>query len=339
MATSLVSIQYSKMLQRLWFQSVVVFCILVSGINFGLDLNRRQLRKPCLCIKIYVYVPLIVIVILVPGIIRETVGKSHSYLTNPVAIAANNTSEVLRLGLLLMVVLTMHRRNRNLAKWLEKIFGIQINYFDCLSEGVTRGGGGGAGYPKDISHRKWLYLSSALTIIHYCIETVKLNLNSSKRLEYAVYPLFILLSTQHTYMLIHSSLLGYLRECFSILNFRLAEKRIDPQMTRVYNQLRGLFEELNRIHGFSMLWVILCLLLSNSMVGYIVFVMLLIPDMDTNGYRFLFGSIFYGFLLIHWYIYFMLCQEVQTTIQDIDVILYECTTTEDNANDREVWNE
>lgn len=162
-------------------------------------------------------------------------------------------------------------------------------------------------------------------------------MNSRDIPELTVFPFFLLLSTQHTYMLIHSGLLGYLRECFSILNFRLAEQHLDPQMCRVYSHLHSMHEELNRIHGFSMLWLILCLLLSNSMVGYIGLVMLLIPDMDGDSYRYLFGSVFYCFLLVHWYIYFMLCQEVETTIKEIDLILYDCTSaSEDSANEKQV---
>ncbi|XP_073811670.1 putative gustatory receptor 22a [Musca autumnalis] len=154
--------------------------------------------------------------------------------------------------------------------------------------------------------------------------------------EIEMYPLISLMTFQHTYMLVHSGLLCYLRECFSILNSRLAQRSIDPFMTRIYHQLRGMYEELNRIHGISMLGIIACLLLSNSMVGYISFVMFMLPDVDKASYRFLFGSKFYVFLLIHWYNYFMLCHSVETTIKEFDLILYEYSTNEDKEIEKEL---
>lgn len=317
------------MLQRWWFQAIVIFCIVVSSLTLYLDLAKRQVKHLRIWLKTLVYMPIIVNAVLMPFSLEETFKMSHQYLSNPVIIYANNTTAMAKIVLFFVFALTMQGRDRNLEKWLQTMIEIQTSYFDRYpSRGVA----------KDMSHRKWLYLSSGIAVLHYVLESTRSSIKNfaTEDANIAWFTFFLLLTLQHTLMLVHGTLLCHLRECFSVLNIQMAGKSHDPQLPFIYNRLRCQYRELNRLYGPSMLGVIVCLLLSNSMVGYVALVILLIPDVDADSFRYLFGSLFYGFLLLHWYIYFMLCQKVETTIKDIDVILCEYAIDEGQESGKQV---
>ncbi|XP_061397914.1 putative gustatory receptor 22a [Musca vetustissima] len=319
------------MFQRWWFQTIVIFCIITSSINFRVDLRKRRIVRLRLWIQVFMYITIISLALFIPFCIKDIFEKSQLYLTNPVAIYANNTTALIRILMFLVVAVTLQQRYKRLESWLEAIMEIQMNYFDRQTKPLAE--------LRDVSHRKWLYLSSLIAVTHYAIESTNLGLHNSEmenNIDFTLYPFFFMLSIQHTFMLIHAGLLCYLRECFSILHGQLSQRWVDPQLPAIYNRLRCLYGQLNQIYGPSMLCVILCVLLSNSMVGYITLVIILLPDLDRMIYKHIFGSIFYGFLLIHWYIYFMLCDEVETTIRDIEIILIGYATNKCESIEREL---
>lgn len=111
------------MLQRWWFQAMGIFCIITSSLTLRLDLRQRRVRHLRPWLKILVYVPIISGIVLIPFTLVETFENAHQYLSNPVIIYANNVTALARIVLFLIVVLTMHRRDEHLTKWLEEMLG------------------------------------------------------------------------------------------------------------------------------------------------------------------------------------------------------------------------
>lgn len=109
-------------------------------------------------------------------------------------------------------------------------------------------------------------------------------------------------------------------------------RRREPsrETSRIYNKLNYLHRDLNEIYGPTMLYVILFILLSNSMVGYIGLLKLMLPNFNGTHYEYLFGNEFYCLIIIHWYIYFMICHDMETTIEEIDLILNGYAAKDEN---------
>lgn len=298
------------MLQHLWFKAIVICCCISSTLDLRLDLKQRMVKPLRLWLKVIVYGQPYFCVFIVPWSLWNSLEISDSHLTNPVVRSANIVTILVRIGLFFTFVRGIYQRNRKLEEWLQRALEMQKAYFDGLPEGETTG--------RSISHRKWLYPTSFITCLHYAMETCsEYKSNEARTL------LYFMVTIQHFFMLTHGALVCFLRECFSVVYHELSMEVCRFPASRVYNLLHGLHRDLNEMHGPVMLCVLLSLLLSNSIVGYIGLLQLLMPNFNGAHFDYLFGNALYGLLLIHWYIYFMLCQRMETTIKEIDMVLYE----------------
>lgn len=137
-------------------------------------------------------------------------------------------------------------------------------------------------------------------------------------------------------MLHHGLLLGWLEEYFVMINQQIEQKSFKPQLVRVYGQLLVLKDQLNAIYSPIVLCILLSLLLSNSMGGYIALLQLMLPQLHSPSYAYLFGSKFYILLLFHLYSYYTICHRVEATIGEINFTLYEYTTERCGNYERDV---
>lgn len=228
----LVLMQPPKMLQHLWFNIIVICCIITSTLDFRLDLKRRLVKPLWPWLRVIIYTPIYVNLLFAPLSLWEGLRMSLSHLTNPVAKSANIATILVRIVMFLLFGLSIYKRNRKLEKWLERAADMQTNYFDKLPGDEAR--------EKSISHRKWLYFNSAVACLHYITDSCGvLNANFSRL------GLFYMVTIQHFYMLVHGALVCYLRECFGLLYQELRKKDAVFPLSRIYNQLHCLHRELN----------------------------------------------------------------------------------------------
>ncbi|XP_073811854.1 uncharacterized protein [Musca autumnalis] len=224
--------------------------------------------------------------------------------------------------IIIIFVYTLERvqRDKKLSRWLEAIMDIQCSYFDRLRD-----------LPKNTEHRKWLYLSGAVAFVHIgsVIVDIYRQVFSRQYLKaIELYPLLGMIGVQHLFMLQHAILLCYLRECLSQINHQLLANYRDPKMSLIYSQLHYKLLQLNEIYSPTMLCILLCLIISNSMVGYVVLMLILVPGRTSHSYDYLFGDSFYICIIIHMYLYFMICEWVMATMKESQAILYKYNTTQ-----------
>lgn len=239
---------------------------------------------------------------------RDSLVQDELFFGNIVAVYVNWLTAFFR------YVLVCHKR---LGGLLERVLKLQVYYFDCHPD-----------VPKDTGHRKWLWVNSLLAITHYMVEscvTEDNDMMESYDFDFAQATVFGLINIQHFYMLQHATLLCYLRECFSVLRHQLATKDMNLQLPLIYDQLRKFYKEANDIYGSLILIILLCTFLTNSMLGYVLPMYLNMPSYNIDLYIYIFGNGLYFWILLHLYIYVMLCDRVESAIKDIDLMLEEYT--------------
>ncbi|XP_019890604.1 uncharacterized protein LOC109611782 [Musca domestica] len=300
---------------RFLMQFMVFFSIYLGSTLLRVDFERRQLKTPNFIIKVYVIFECLSFVIYIPYTVLFTIQQVQVYVTNPVAKYANLLTLVMRLVIMYVYTLTLPRRDREIRQWFESILNIQSSYFDRLRD-----------LPKNTGHRKWLYVNGCLTFVHLTTVVVDIQRSVFRR-QYQkaiqLYPLLGMLGVQHLFMLQHASLLCYLRECLSQIHYQMLANYQDPKLSLIYSQLRQKIMQLNEIYSPSILCILLCLIISNSMVGYAIFMIFLVPRLNIHRYDYLFGDSFYLCVLLHMYLYFMICEWVMTSLKETQSILYE----------------
>lgn len=312
-----------------WLCNLVLwFSIYICATTLRIDLEKRKLKESRRLIRIYVLIVSTTFLIWQPFAVYSTLAHSPLYVANPVAKYANYCTIMIRLVLILVYILMRHQRDVQLRQWLETVFRIQVAYFDRFKD-----------VPKVKAHRKWIYLNVCLTFIHPVLLATDMNeaLYSGhfwKAVD--LYPLMGMVGIQHLFMLHHGILLCHLLECLSLINNQLRQNLMDPKLSLIFAQLRSLLPRLNVIYSPVMLCLQLCLIVSNSMVGYIGLLMLMLPELKAQHYMYMFGNGFYLIVLVHMYTYFVICQRVQDTVQEIDDILIESITLADMESQKEV---
>lgn len=139
---------------------------------------------------------------------------------------------------------------------------------------------------------------------------------------------------QHSVMLHHGTLLCYLHECFSKLNYQLQQETMDPKLAMIYFHLSTAIQQLNLIYSPLNLCVQISLIISNSLVGYVAILSLITPNFDFNTYSYVLGGRFYILLCLHMHIYFMLCYKVVISARKTNEILMEITEINENQEVR-----
>ncbi|KNC33666.1 hypothetical protein FF38_08777 [Lucilia cuprina] len=128
---------------------------------------------------------------------------------------------------------------------------------------------------------------------------------------------------QHLIMLHHASLLCYMYESLSQLHYQLIHDILDPKLSLIHFHICTLMTQLNVIFNPVNLWIQLCLLLTNSMAGYVTVVNIAAGRMDLDSYTNILGSSLYLLLCLHMYLYFMLCEWVTVKAKKTSYILKE----------------
>uniref|UniRef100_A0A2Y9D4L2 Gustatory receptor n=1 Tax=Stomoxys calcitrans TaxID=35570 RepID=A0A2Y9D4L2_STOCA len=290
------------------------YSVIVSSTVLRLDLKKRQLKKESFWISLYVTLSTLSLVVALPLAIPSNFAHGQLYETNVVAKYANFILLAVRSVIIITYVLTRSYRDKCLREWLECLMAIHTAYLDRCKD-----------IPKDIRCRKWIYCNCALTWIHCLPLTVEMLEAQLNRRYDRLADMFLvcgMISVHHINMLHHALLLCYIQECLSIVKQQLRENLVDPKLSLIYFQLRNLYRQLNELYGPMILWIQIGLILSNSMVGYIGFRMLLISSKNSGQYGYLFGNSLYLCVLAHMYIYFNICNWVEAMISELDIILY-----------------
>ncbi|XP_013100571.2 gustatory receptor for bitter taste 22e-like [Stomoxys calcitrans] len=308
----------------LWFGFLTYFNFYTCCTILRIDLTKRRLKNPNRFIKAVVYFGNILPLVSMPYSLALNFEHTQLYVANPLALSAHNVNAVMRFLVVTVVIVTIRNRDARLTKWLEKAMEIQVQYFDRFSQ-----------VPKDISHRKWLYLNSIISVIHNIITAISAY-NESKKNIHALDGadldgLFCMVTCQHMYMLHHAALLCYMRECLSTLHNQLRIGQFDADLSFIYYNIRKLLHELNGIYNPVLLVIHLCLIISNSLVGYVVLLTMMIPELSSGLFLYLFGGKVYLLFLVHMYIYYELCDSVEKMVKETDDILKEISTPNTNS--------
>ncbi|XP_073847162.1 putative gustatory receptor 22a [Musca autumnalis] len=305
---------------RLLMKFVIYLSIYLGSTLLRIDFERRQLIPANLFLKFYVVVGNLSFGTWMPYTVFYTSQQSQLFVKNPVARYANFLNLVMRLVIIFVHTLERIQRDKKLSRWLEAIMDIQCSYFDRLRD-----------LPKNTGHRKWLYLSGAVAFVHIgsvAVDIYKLAFINQFLKAIELYPLLGMIAFQHLFMLQHAILLCYLRECLSQINYQLLANYQDPKMSLIYSQLRSKLLQLNEIYGPTVLCILLCLIISNSIVGFVVLMRILLSGPKLHNYDYLFGDSFYLCILVHMYFYFMICEWVMATMKESQAILYKYNTTQ-----------
>ncbi|KAM7341923.1 uncharacterized protein ACRADG_009525 [Cochliomyia hominivorax] len=115
---------------------------------------------------------------------------------------------------------------------------------------------------------------------------------------------------QHLIMLHHASLICYMYEAFSQINYQINHEILDPTLGIIHYHLHALMSQLNVIFNPLNLWIQLSIFLSNSMVGYVTVTSISNGFFDLEFYSSILGSTLYYLLCLHMYVYFLLCEWV-----------------------------
>ncbi|XP_075167408.1 putative gustatory receptor 22a [Haematobia irritans] len=308
---------------------VVIEIKIKSKFKTREDLKKRVVKRPNRWIKFYIVLVQLIFLCIIPYSIYLNVKHTELFLANPVAIYANYATTVTRFLVGIISVCTLWGREANLFKWIENMLHIQAIYFDRFQD-----------IPRDTSHRKWLYINSVLTLIHNIVVSTHISENNMNNQVsgYDLIALYSMVCFQHFYMLHHATALCYIRELLSVLNNQVNLKCLDPETSRIYSSVRKMLQELNVIHSPVILIIQLCLVISNSMVGYSVLCILMMHDSSAENFEYLFGDKYYLLVLVHMYTYFTLCEWLEKTIKEMDNILfqYAITTGQDSEAERQI---
>uniref|UniRef100_A0A1I8P5R6 Gustatory receptor n=1 Tax=Stomoxys calcitrans TaxID=35570 RepID=A0A1I8P5R6_STOCA len=310
---------------------LVVFSIYLGATALRVDARNRRLKKPPKWFDILVVIGDLTFMACVPYAVVRNMGHGQLYLKNPVAKYANYATILARFILIALFALSRKRRDDQLSKWLEAMFDMQKFYFDRFKD-----------IPKDTTHRKWLYLNGVFTGVHLTAvvnDIFSAFARGQASVAIDLYPLCGMLGIQHLFMLQHAILLCHLRECLSMLNNQLLLKCMDPKLGLIYSQTIVQLQELNRIYSPVNLWILVCLIISNSMAGFIGMLKVMLPQtFNSNSYIYLFGNIFYFTLLLHMYLYFAICDWVLVTAKETEIVLldYASIRSMSRSNEEEI---
>lgn len=256
--------------------------------------------------------------IMTPSALR--INFSHVILTRniPVIGYANAGTIVSRLLCLLVGIIMRPKRDQQMKEWLESVRILQLKYFSRFSQ-----------VPRDTKLRKWLYLNIFVTLMHninIMFIAWHMVFSGKWRILYDIYIFGSSIILQHCVMLYHAILLCYLHESFSILNHQLRNNEFNNELTETYFRLCSLWKQLNTIFNPINFWIQLCLIITNSMVGFVGVLILFKPQLDFKSYTYLLGSSFYILICIHLHIYFMICDHmIKTPQKTLDILMdYTC---------------
>lgn len=277
----------------------IMFYIMMSGYTTIYIDFKRLLIKSSKFIKISTFMYNLLFILTTPSAIQ--INFSHVVLNtdNPVIGYANAGIIVARLVSMLVVIIMRPNRNRQLRKWLEKVLAVQSSYFNRFSQ-----------VPRDTKLRMWLYFNIFLTLFHNLNILVLVGqwLVAGKwRSIYDIYIFSGIIVLQHSIMLHHAMLLCYLHECFSVLNYQLLNNDFNKDLSKTYFDLCALWQQLNVIFSPVNFWLQLCLLITNSMVGFVGILNLISSNLDFKLYTYLLGSSLYILICFHMHVYFMIC--------------------------------
>ena len=236
---------------------------------------------------------------------------------NPVLRYVYNITIIARLIFLLLTNISRPKRDAMLKLWLEKVLMLQTSYFDRFPN-----------EPRDTRLRYCLYFNAALMIVHTTTMFTNLwvfILSHNWWNFFNAYTVVGTITIQHLIMLHHGSLLCFLYECFGILNYQLRHEILDHKLVMIYYHLTTLLQQLNTIFNSTSLWIHLGLLLTNSLVGYIIVFVIFTGHLDFNLFTSLLGTGLYVLLCLHLYIYFTVCELILQVTRNTSFILRKYT--------------
>lgn len=258
----------------------------------------------------------------IPNAVKVNLAHIKLNVKNPLIAYAFVLTIFLRLTFILFIIIMRGKRDADLVKWLEKFMLIQTSYFDRFQH-----------IPTDKSLRKYLFINMFLMLAHgFSLfgNIFKFYFHNELWRFFDLYMLCGIINLQHFTMWFHEVVLCYLHECCSKLNYQLQYKDMDPKLSLIYYQVTQLIKEINQILSSIIIWVQLCLIISNAIVGYIsiLFFTGSIMGTETDSYDFLLGGKLYILLCAQMYIYFRLSDRVVKTTGNTSSILQMYSTRE-----------
>ena len=205
------------------------------------------------------------------------------------------------------------KRDHQIERWYKKLLTIQTDYYDRLPSVQC-----------DVSLRKWLVFSFIIMILHGGNSTSKIyemGLADNENNFLDIYVIGCTINLQHCILWNHSLLLSGLHEFCSKLNYQLEHNELDPKLSLIYYQVTSLVHELNDIFSPVVVWIQLCLIISNSIVGYVLILYFNSSNVNLNSYAFVLGDRLYILLCLHMAVYFMLGQWMVDTFRKTQTIL------------------
>lgn len=236
-------------------------------------------------------------------------------INNPVISFPFLATQLARLSLFVAVVLLRLKGDKALKDWLEIILRLQKTYFERLDRLAP--------------DRR---IKSAL-IINVCIVTstsLIFLLNAICTLVKGewlntidIYLQNYLIAMQHYIMLHHGLILSYITYCFQQLNFQLSNGRVEPPFAHIYYQLSKLLQQVNDIYGPAIFCILFGLLVTNALISYGLIMYLNIESFKLFIVEYLLTLSAFVFLCVDMYLYFLICNRVFETTEEMKEIILD----------------
>ncbi|KAM7343846.1 uncharacterized protein ACRADG_010756 [Cochliomyia hominivorax] len=283
----------------------MLYAIWLGYTAIRIDFKVRHVKMYKL-LNIFLFISGILFLSMVPNAVKVNLTHIRLNVRNPLIGYAFAITIIIRVMLLFGSFVMRIKRDKLMFKWYEKLLLIQVSYFDRFHH-----------LPADMSYIKWLLFNMLIMLTHGISLFINLWEMYIHNKLYNFFDLFILcgvINLQHFVMWHHEVLLCYLHENFSKLNYQLEHQQFDPKLSLIYFQLTQLFAELNIIYSPVIIWLQLCLIVTNAIVGYISTLYFTSSIVENSTYDFLLGGKLYLLLCVHMFLYFMLGDRaVQTT--------------------------
>ncbi|KAM7343507.1 uncharacterized protein ACRADG_010506 [Cochliomyia hominivorax] len=293
--------------------NIIINCpMLVGYTTLNIDLKQRRLNISQTW-RIYAILDDMLVLVIIP--IATAVNFQHMRFENrnQVIAFANAVIIITRLLLILEVVLQRGKRESALMKCLTQVLVLQTSYFDRFHH--VHG---------DKRLRKWIYVNAVLMIVHSTNIFVKawMGLANGGWWNYMdMYGACVVLVMQHSTMVQHASLLCFTFESISKLNYQLMENIQDSKLSLIYYHLINLIQELNIIYSPLNLWIQLCSITTNSMMGLYYVSLVMFPHKITESFTYLMLDDSYFLLCFLMHLYSWICNHVKMTFRKTSAIL------------------
>ncbi|KAM7341790.1 uncharacterized protein ACRADG_009448 [Cochliomyia hominivorax] len=245
------------------------------------------------------------------------------YHEHPVVSYAAMIQHILRLVIFIGLIVIRLKEEKLLKKLFEIYLPLQVLYFDNVTH---------------ISADETIKYSVILNIFNVMAHSMCFVLNA---FVYKVNgkPWFDVMSTcflnyflamQHFIMLHHVLVLSYINHCFKKLNVQLHRQQVTEYFARIYYKISLLLEQVNHLNGPLIFFVLVSLLLANSIYAY----GLILYDFNIRllSYDLLFDFCTFIIFCMDIFLYFLICDRVKNTTNESAYILMEYSV---NKNQQE----